>query len=137
MPHTVRPLHVSGPSRIMLPGYILHALWFGLVVYIIDPQDRTDRSPGLEFARLLAPMWVWGLMFCALAVIVAVAWRSQRELLLRWALLAYGAVMTWWAFVYAAAVYLNPNASVGGPSWPLFVAAACAASERSIRNQGR
>lgn len=133
---TETPLHVTGPSRIMLPAYAAHAVGLGLV-YIIDAGGRLERVPGLAAARAMLPMRAWGLIFIALAAIMLAARFTERTTLLAWGLLAYGTAMILWAAVYLAALFVSPDASPAGPLWPLIVAAACMASARSVLTQGR
>lgn len=129
-------LHVTGPSRIMLPAYVAHATFYGLL-YLINPQGRLDRAPGLAGARALLPIPAWGAFFLALAAIMVVARYAEAPRWLMLALLTYAVAMVVWAGVYALAPLLSNDASLGGPAWPLLVAAACVASYRSILHEGR
>jgi hypothetical protein len=129
-------LYVSGPSRIMMPVYVAHATFFGML-YVIDPMGRLERTPGLTAARALLPMWAWGLMFLALAAVMLTARMSGRGALMVWGLYAYAATLIIWAGVYAAAPFITPDASIAGPAWALTVSAACFATARSVLNEGR
>lgn len=122
---------VTAASRIMLPAYVIHATWFGLV-YFLDPQGRVSRNPSLTAARVMLPMWAWGLLFLGLAVMMVVAMASHRRNLEVYALMIYATANVVWALVYFAALFLSPDASFNGPAASGLVACACIASTVSL-----
>lgn len=123
--------NVTTEARIMLPAYLALAGFFGLL-YLVDPQGRLQRSPGLTLARALLPMPAWGCIFLGIAVVMGAALLTHRRFWFILALYLYGACALMWAAVYLGATFLSPDASFGSPAWPLFVAVCCYAEARSL-----
>lgn len=117
----------------MVPVYALISAWAALIL-AFDPQGRVAASPGLTAARYVVhgQMWLWGVVFLALAVAIGHPFRTcvRRQLVL--ALYAGAAVLGMWAVFTAAAVLLSAVASLMAPAWLAALAAACWASARSV-----
>lgn len=123
--------NVTAASRIMLPTYVVLATYLGLL-YIVDPQGRVQRAPGLSLAREMMPMPAWGACFLTIAALMTFALLSRRRRFFMYALYLYAVAAVLWAGIYLGATQLSPDASYGAPAWPLFVAVACHASARSL-----
>lgn len=123
---------VTVASRTMIPAYVAHATWFG-IIYVFDPFHRVAHAPGLTLARSIGlPMSLWGAMFLTMAALMVAAMiRGSRDLFV-FALYCYAVVMVWWACIYGGSALVTREASVAGAGWPLFVATACHASAKSI-----
>ena len=115
----------------MLPTYAAFAGFFGLL-YMVDPQGRLERAPGLALARLLMPMTLWGIFLLGVAALMVAALITGRRMWFITALYVYMVAAVVWAGVYTGAVWITPDASFGGGAWPAFLAVACYASSRSL-----
>lgn len=122
---------VTSASRIMLPTYVAHSAFFG-VLYLLDPQGRLQRAPGLTLARQLLPMEAWGAIFLAISVLMCAGLLLQGRRRFTFALYLYAVTLLIWAGIYAGAVFVNPDASYGSFVWPLGWAVACCASARTL-----
>jgi hypothetical protein len=128
MPNTEldpRPLTwdtLTRPSKVMLPVYVLAALWIGYW-YALGP-DRRLHGPALTVARGMMPMPAWGTVAFFLAVMLVAAFLTTRRQVAVYALCLAGVAYALWAAIYAAGCYVSPEASMLTPMWPLIAGAA-------------
>lgn len=126
---------VTSASRIMLPVYPVQAMWLGVALIESSPQRVSSSS--FDAAKAVLPIRAWGVLFAALAVFLLVGYamrsRDVTVFVLYVAAIAYAS----WAFCLIWSAFADEAASLGGPSWPLFVCAACCASASSVaRHEG-
>lgn len=126
--------HMTRASWIMLRAYTLHAIFFG-VLYIADPGGRLDRAPGLAFARLMMPLALWGMLLLLVAAFLTGAILTGSRALGIAVLWCYASTNVLWAAIYAAAPFVSPDATFGGPGHPLLIATACVASAVSLQRR--
>lgn len=123
---------VSVPTRIMLPGYLLHSAWFA-IVYTFDPQGRLHFAPGLAAVRYIGvPFEIWGSLLGVIALMLAASLLWHLRQIAIFALYCYVAMLGWWALIYIASAFLDPHTSLGSGAWPILVAFACVATARSL-----
>jgi hypothetical protein len=122
---------VTAASRIMLPAYVVLNILVG-VFYTLAPTDRLNRIDSLAFQRAVMPMHMWGLVFVALAVVMAGALLSHRRELMTFALFTCAVTWACWSAMYAASLHVNAGASPISPVLAGFVATACVASAVSL-----
>lgn len=105
-------------TRIAAWVFPLVTLWLGLG-YIIGPADRLQAG-AYDFARSIASMWVWGLIFLTVAVIkigcLLFGGKDPRVLVI--AMCAGLGLYTCWAILIGASV-LTSDASFGAPALPV------------------
>jgi hypothetical protein len=130
--HSLTRARVSVPTRIMMPGYLLHSTWFA-IVYTLDPQDRLHRAPGLAAVRYIGvPFEVWGSLLGVIALMLAAALLWHLRQLAIFALYCYVAMLGWWALIYVTSAFLDPATSFGAGAWAILTAVACIATARSL-----
>lgn len=122
--------NVTTASRVMLPTYVLLFAWLG-VNYLLTPATRLHESPALDYASAILPMRLWGGMFLAASLAMAGALVMQHRLAFRIALWVGLVCLVIWAAVFGLAAIFS-TASPSAAAWPLFAAAACFASDRSL-----
>jgi hypothetical protein len=122
--------HVTVASRVMLPTYVL---FFAVVGsnFLAGTFGRASSSPMLRYADGLMPIRVWGGLFCACALLMAAAMLTRNRYLYRYGLTLCCFSMIVWALVALVGIWVEP-VSYSAWAWPGFVAAACAASNRSL-----
>lgn len=121
---------VTIASRLMLPVYMVVSGYIGLC-YILSPDERLQGA-SLAVARLLLPMWAWGLLALVLAGGVLVAILSHSRGVAVVALCMGAAAYLVWACFYAISIWVDPAASYVSPIWPLLASAAHVASALSL-----
>lgn len=130
--------HISRPSRIMLPTYIVGYLWFGLG-YMLTPDSLINQSPVLHYAETIMSMEAWGLLFvfdagllaCALAAGYRRPARHWHRVAAMYALLLTAVTLATWTAVVVAST-LAGVASFGSGALPFICTAACFASYVSL-----
>lgn len=122
--------HITVASRIMLPSYIVFFIVVGSN-FLAGTFGRAQSSPMLRYADTIMPIQVWGGVFVTCSLIMAGALVTRNRMLYRYGLLVCGISMTLWALVAVAGIWVEP-VSYSAWAWPAFVAAACAASNRSL-----
>lgn len=126
---------VTVASRVMLPTYVLFFTYLA-ANYTITPRERlVEASAALGYADMLLPMPVWGLIFAANAVAMAASMvlgkRAHSGEVFVFALWVGIVTLAIYALVFAFAAF-NNEASPGAIAWPMFVATACYATQRSL-----
>lgn len=122
--------HITVASRIMLPTYVL---FFAVVGsnFAAGTFGRASSSPMLRYANTIMPIPVWGAVFLACSLIMAVALVRRSRFWYRYGLLVCAISMIVWALVAIAGIFAEP-VSYSAWAWPAFVAAATIASNRSL-----
>ena len=117
-------------SRVMLVVYPVFAAGIGLS-FTTTPTHRLRETPSTRYLDDLVGIGVVGIVFLALAALLAVALVARRRQL---AVLSLGALASW-LIAYATVTLLaalNGQASFSAWLWPGFVAAACWATMLSL-----
>lgn len=122
--------HITVASRIMLPTYVLFFAVVG-INFVAGTFGRASSSPMLRYADTIMDIRAWGSVFIACSLIMATALLTRNRMLYRYGLLLCGISMTVWALVAIIGIFAEP-VSYSAWAWPGFVAAACAASNRSL-----
>lgn len=129
------PDNVTAASRIMLPTYVGLFSVLGVNYLTISP-DRLAASASLDYADNLfyIPLWGWGWVFIACALILLSALLSHRRDMYRLALTVGMICMIIWAGVFLGASLFG-GASPAAWAWPLFASICCKATERSLNKE--
>jgi len=122
--------HVTSASRIMLPSYAIFFAVIGLG-YIFGQAGRVIAAPMLRYADTIMPIQVWGGVFLACGLLMALALRLHHRLLYRWALTICGFSMVIWTGVAIAGAIWS-DVTLTAWVWPWLVLQACRASNRSL-----
>jgi hypothetical protein len=122
--------NITVASRIMLPIYVA---FFTIVSlnFLFANLDLLIASPGLSYADGVMGLRAWGLIYAAVVVAMVVALALKNRGLFRYALILGAICMGLWAGTMIAAILFG-SASPSAFAWPLFVGAACVASNRSL-----
>jgi len=107
-------------TRIILAPYPLLAFVFGLGYILAGPQRLA--SPSLTFAKTVAPMWAWGVVFLAGAVTLTVAALGNSARMFARALQIGGGIYTWWAVCLLISAFTQPGASLNAWAAYAFIA---------------
>lgn len=121
---------ITVASKIMLPTYVGMFTVVAMNFLFIN-SDTLAKSPGLNYADSVLSIRGWGLLFCAVAVMMVVSLVRKNRDMFRYALLMAAICMALWSAVMFGAAIWGP-ASFSAWSWPMFVAAACMATNRSL-----
>lgn len=124
---------ITVASATMLPTYAIVNVAFG-IVFILDPGKRLGLAPSLDFARAIVPLAVLGLLWLALAAVVAEAWRTGHRYRCMQALAINAAAWGLWGCVLEIAVFTQPNVTYLVGALPVAWAVANIASIRSLRH---
>lgn len=122
--------NVTVASRIMLPIYV----GFFTVIsmnFAFANLNVLIKSPGLSYANDVMGLRAWALIFAAVVVFMVIALVGRNRDLFRYALILGALCMGLWAATMIAAILFG-HASPSAFAWPLFVGAACVASNRSL-----
>jgi hypothetical protein len=117
-------------SRIMLPTYAIAYAILGLV-YVLWPLEKLLSSPGLTYANGISSLRLWGWIFLAAAVLMAIALKIENRLLFRYALWLCIVCMGGWTAVFVFAAFAGTS-SPAAPVLPALATVACFASDRSL-----
>lgn len=107
-------------TRIILAPYPLLALVFGLGYILASPQRLA--SPSLAFAKTLAPMWAWGVLFLVGAAALTGAAIANSPRIFARALQIGGGIYTWWAACLLIAAFTQSGASLNAWAAYAFIA---------------
>lgn len=122
--------HVTVASKIMLPTYVAFFSVVGMN-FALAPSPRLLESPMLRYADHLMPIRLWGALFVACGLIMLTALVTKNRMMYRYGLLVCGLSMSVWTAVAVVGLFFEPI-SFSAWAWPAFIAAACAASDRSL-----
>lgn len=122
--------NVTVASKIMLPAYVGMFTVIAMNFLFINPVTL-KKSPGLSYADGVLNIQGWGILFAGVVIMMVISLVRRHRDLFRYALIVAGICMTLWAGVMLGAAVFG-DASYSAWAWPLFVAAACVASNRSL-----
>lgn len=108
--------------RLLLLPFPALAAAMGLGYAFGDPV-RTN-SASFTFAKELAPMPAWGLIFLIGAIVLSVTLATHSRAATTLALLVGGGIYTWWGLCLAASTVLDPRASLN--AWAVYLTIAFA-----------
>lgn len=123
--------NVSEGNKIMIPVYILAAWFFGIML-IIDPQNRSVKSPIFEFPRAFLPIHYWGTFFIILAILLTVTFFMHDRKHFVFILFAFGTFLLFWSAMLSISTLHSHDALFTIPGWPLVAAISTFASGRSL-----
>jgi len=121
------------PRLHFLPVAILAAV-MGLAYLLGDPQ-RTS-SPSFAYAKSVAPMHVWGVVFLVGAVAVGSAALLRDGTALAFALFVGGCIFAWWASCFLVSALSDPAASLTGWAIHGFIAFTLYRAALEVRLRG-
>lgn len=107
--------HRELPAAYFLPNAVLAGI-IG-ASYVFGSPQRTATS-SFMFAKTIAPVPVWGLVFLAGAVAVSAAIAARSPRLIAASLWIGGAICCWWSVCFAISALRYPDASLVG--WALY-----------------
>lgn len=123
--------NITIASRVMLPAYAAANATFA-AVFLLDPQRRLSLAPSLDIARNWMPIERWGLLWLAVAAVMAAALIVRHRALFVTALAINAGAWFAWGFLTGAAVFTQPNVTPLASVLPWFVAVASFASMLSL-----
>jgi hypothetical protein len=121
---------VTKASLIMLPVYPIFTGWLGLAYLLGDPA-RTATPTLLAIGDVL-PIRAWGAAFLSFAVVLIVGYAMRSRDVTIFVLWMGFAAFGVWGIIFAVVVFTVPDTSLVGPAVWWFIAAAFAASARSV-----
>lgn len=124
------PAHVTGPSKIMVPTYLIFFAVNGLN-YMTASANWLLPSPMLRYANELMPIRVWGALFVTCAALMAWAMVRANRTEYRFALLVCALSMVIWTGIAVAGIWVE-HVSFSAWTWPGLVSAACFATNLSL-----
>ena len=121
MPHR----NLRARWMLLLP-FIALAGWIGCA-YLFGAPARTS-TPSFEGPKAVAGlvgtgMPFWGAAFLIGAFVMAACVTPRNAKTMACALVVGGAMYLWWAGLFAASVFIEPNASLNG--WALYAFISC------------
>lgn len=122
--------HMTSASAIMTKVYVIFFAVIGSN-FLAGTFGRAQASPMLRYADRIMDIRVWGGLFVGCALLMLTALLTHNRYLYRYGLLVCSTSMVVWSLVAVAGIFVEP-VSYSAWAWPAFVAAACAASNRSL-----
>ena len=121
MPHRLLDQRAPILRRSLLPFPVLAAVMGA--GYLLGHPERT-RTPSFDFARQIAPMTWWGVLFLIGAVVLTGALLARSARVAWVALFIGGCIYLWWGACLAASIVVAPHASLN--AWAPYTFAAAA-----------
>lgn len=122
--------NVTPPARFMLPVCIGFFAIVG-INFAAGTFGRASASPMLRYANTLMPIPVWGGVFIACSLLMAVALIRKSRFWYRYGLLVCVFSMAVWSLVAIAGIFAEP-VSYSAWAWPAFIGATCWALNKSL-----
>lgn len=121
---------VTVASRVMLPVYPVLYGAVGLA-FVFQAVSRT-AGPAFEVPRMLLPITVWGWLFAAVAVVEIYALVTNQRRTYLAALVPGSGLAAFWSVVILSSAVQSEHVSFTSGLWVAGMAAAQAASARSL-----
>lgn len=122
---TVRLKAPTPGTRIAIWLFPLFTLYLG--ISYLGPSQRL-QSASYAAASEIMPIHLWGCVFITLAAIKLAFIVRGTDSGFIVAMCAGMGLYAMWSFLFFAAIFVDPHASLAGPGWPLFVVASHAAT---------
>lgn len=109
----------TSPSKRSICLLLVVSSWLLGLIYLVDPQDRSDYAPQLLFPEHLLSMYWWGGLFIlnALTLTVSLAYKNRR--LFTYFLFVYGATLFVWSLMTLGSTFLSQSALYSTAVWPM------------------
>jgi hypothetical protein len=122
--------HITRASLVMLPTYVGMFVVLGCG-YMLIPNARALSNPPLAYADSVLPLTVWGGLFLAIGLLMAVSLMTRHRTAFRYALSLGSLCMGIWTVVFVVAAF---NSATTPIAWvyPAVITLACHASNRSL-----
>lgn len=109
----------TGGSRMATWFFPIFTIVIGLI-YMFQPEARSS-SPAFEYARHIAPVRVWGMVFVAIGVWKVVALLRRNAFDYSLAMCAAAGLYFMWAVFFLASSFADDTVSFAAPLWPIYV----------------
>jgi hypothetical protein len=107
--------HVNRASRITLPTY--PALFATVGTLLIGQNPSRTSNDAFDVAKVVAPLWLWGLGFLVIAAVELVALVTKRRVTYMRALYVGAGVAAFWGAAALWSAIGSPFASYTAAAW--------------------